>query len=192
MGYKFQFVTLAGFHALNHSMFTLSRGYAERGMAAYSELQQAEFASEQFGYTATKCALSGRFRKLKDFFRCCCFCVFASSPFLVNSLYDVSAQMWYLALLSCEVSGCEIQMRNCSNFDVQTCRHSQILAQASARGGDGILRSSLYNHQRPVIHNRTQGQHRGRAVSLKLAMMLAQTRCTPAIRSLMLMPYQAC
>jgi isocitrate lyase len=54
MGYKFQFVTLAGFHALNHSMFELARGYAERGMAAYSELQQAEFASESYGYTATR------------------------------------------------------------------------------------------------------------------------------------------
>ncbi len=54
MGYKFQFVTLAGFHALNHSMFQLARGYAERGMAAYSELQQAEFAAEADGYTATK------------------------------------------------------------------------------------------------------------------------------------------
>lgn len=54
MGYKFQFVTLAGFHALNHGMFELARGYKERGMAAYSELQQAEFASEQHGYTATR------------------------------------------------------------------------------------------------------------------------------------------
>ena len=54
MGYKFQFVTLAGFHALNHSMFELARGYKERGMAAYSELQQAEFRSEQHGYTATR------------------------------------------------------------------------------------------------------------------------------------------
>ena len=54
MGYKFQFVTLAGFHALNHSMFELARGYKERGMAAYSELQQAEFNSEQNGYTATR------------------------------------------------------------------------------------------------------------------------------------------
>jgi len=54
LGYKFQFVTLAGFHALNHSMFELARGYRERGMAAYSELQQAEFASEQSGYTATR------------------------------------------------------------------------------------------------------------------------------------------
>ena len=54
MGYKFQFVTLAGFHALNHSMFELARGYKERGMAAYSELQQAEFASEQYGYSATR------------------------------------------------------------------------------------------------------------------------------------------
>jgi isocitrate lyase len=54
MGYKFQFVTLAGFHALNHSMFELARGYRERGMAAYSELQQAEFASEAHGYTATR------------------------------------------------------------------------------------------------------------------------------------------
>lgn len=54
MGYKFQFVTLAGFHALNHSMFELARGYKERGMAAYSELQEAEFASEKHGYTATR------------------------------------------------------------------------------------------------------------------------------------------
>jgi isocitrate lyase len=54
MGYKFQFVTLAGFHALNHSMFALAHDYASRGMAAYSELQQAEFASEGAGYTATR------------------------------------------------------------------------------------------------------------------------------------------
>jgi isocitrate lyase len=54
MGYKFQFVTLAGFHALNHSMFELARGYKDRGMAAYSELQQAEFDSEQYGYSATR------------------------------------------------------------------------------------------------------------------------------------------
>ncbi len=54
MGYKFQFVTLAGFHALNHSMFELARGYRDRGMAAYSELQNAEFASEAAGYTATR------------------------------------------------------------------------------------------------------------------------------------------
>jgi isocitrate lyase len=54
MGYKFQFVTLAGFHALNHSMFELARDYRERGMAAYSVLQQAEFASEKHGYSATR------------------------------------------------------------------------------------------------------------------------------------------
>src|SRR6059058_4100244 len=54
MGYKFQFVTLAGFHALNLSMFDLARGYKDRGMAAYSELQQKEFACEQFGYDAAK------------------------------------------------------------------------------------------------------------------------------------------
>ncbi len=54
MGYKFQFVTLAGFHALNYSMFTLAHDYKRRGMAAYSELQQNEFASELKGYTATK------------------------------------------------------------------------------------------------------------------------------------------
>jgi isocitrate lyase len=54
MGYKFQFVTLAGFHALNFSMFKLARGYRERGMAAYAELQEAEFAAEDEGYTATK------------------------------------------------------------------------------------------------------------------------------------------
>lgn len=54
MGYKFQFVTLAGFHSLNYSMFSLANDYAERGMAAYSELQQSEFASEPKGYTATK------------------------------------------------------------------------------------------------------------------------------------------
>lgn len=54
MGYKFQFVTLAGFHSLNHAMFELSLGYAKRGMAAYSELQQLEFASEAKGYTCSK------------------------------------------------------------------------------------------------------------------------------------------
>src|SRR3546814_18685804 len=54
MGYKFQFVTLAGFHQLNHGMFELASGYRDRGMAAYSELQQAEFASEGAGYTATR------------------------------------------------------------------------------------------------------------------------------------------
>ncbi len=54
MGYKFQFVTLAGFHQLNYGMFELARGYKDRGMAAYSELQQAEFAAEANGYTATR------------------------------------------------------------------------------------------------------------------------------------------
>ncbi len=54
MGYKFQFVTLAGFHSLNLSMFNLARGYAERGMGAYSELQQAEFAAEEHGFTAVR------------------------------------------------------------------------------------------------------------------------------------------
>jgi isocitrate lyase len=54
MGYKFQFVTLAGFHALNHGMFELARGYGARGMAAYSELQEREFAAEANGYTATR------------------------------------------------------------------------------------------------------------------------------------------
>ncbi len=54
MGYKFQFVTLAGFHALNFAMFELATGYRERGMAAYSQLQQAEFAAEAHGYTATR------------------------------------------------------------------------------------------------------------------------------------------
>src|SRR5436305_957790 len=54
MGYKFQFVTLAGFHALNYGMFNLARGYRDRGMAAYCELQQAEFAAEKEGYTATR------------------------------------------------------------------------------------------------------------------------------------------
>jgi isocitrate lyase len=54
MGYRFQFVTLAGFHSLNLSMFNLACAYKERGMAAYSELQQAEFAAEPAGYTATR------------------------------------------------------------------------------------------------------------------------------------------
>ena len=54
MGYKFQFVTLAGFHALNYSMFQLSSAYRDRGMAAYAELQEAEFVAEKRGYTATK------------------------------------------------------------------------------------------------------------------------------------------
>jgi isocitrate lyase len=54
MGYKFQFITLAGFHALNYSMFMLAKGYKESQMKAYVELQEAEFASEKDGYTATK------------------------------------------------------------------------------------------------------------------------------------------
>ena len=54
MGYKFQFITLAGFHQLNHGMYALACGYRDRQMAAYSELQQAEFAAEATGYTATK------------------------------------------------------------------------------------------------------------------------------------------
>ena len=54
MGYKFQFITLAGFHALNHGMFELARDFKERGMTAYAEFQQREFASEEHGYTATR------------------------------------------------------------------------------------------------------------------------------------------
>jgi isocitrate lyase len=54
MGYKFQFITLAGFHQLNYGMFELARGYKDRQMSAYSELQEAEFAAEANGYTATK------------------------------------------------------------------------------------------------------------------------------------------
>jgi len=54
MGYKFQFVTLSGFHVLNYSMFTLAREYRKRGMAAYAELQESEFGAEPSGYEATK------------------------------------------------------------------------------------------------------------------------------------------
>ena len=54
LGYKFQFITLAGFHALNESMFELARGYAASGMSAYVELQQRELALEEAGYTATR------------------------------------------------------------------------------------------------------------------------------------------
>ncbi len=54
MGYKFQFVTLSGFHALNHAMFQLAADYAQRGMTAYAELQDGEFAAESRGYEATK------------------------------------------------------------------------------------------------------------------------------------------
>jgi isocitrate lyase len=54
MGYRFQFITLAGFHALNHSMFELAHAYCDEGMSAYSRLQQGEFASEAMGYTATR------------------------------------------------------------------------------------------------------------------------------------------
>jgi isocitrate lyase len=54
MGYRFQFITLAGFHALNYSMYELAHGYRERQMAAYVELQEAEFAAEADGYTATR------------------------------------------------------------------------------------------------------------------------------------------
>ncbi|CAF4260932.1 unnamed protein product [Rotaria sp. Silwood2] len=54
MGYKFQFITLAGFHSVNFGMFELARKYKDRGMAAYSELQQAEFDAEKNGYTAVR------------------------------------------------------------------------------------------------------------------------------------------
>ncbi len=54
LGYKFQFITLAGFHALNASMFELAQGYAKNGMTAYVELQEREFAMEAEGYTATR------------------------------------------------------------------------------------------------------------------------------------------
>jgi len=54
LGYAFQFVTLAGFHTLNHSIFQLAKGYAQSGMTAYSALQQEELAAEKDGYTATK------------------------------------------------------------------------------------------------------------------------------------------
>jgi isocitrate lyase len=54
MGYKFQFITLAGFHALNYSMFELAHAYRNRQMAAYVDLQEAEFAAEADGYTATR------------------------------------------------------------------------------------------------------------------------------------------
>ena len=54
MGYKFQFITLAGFHAQNHAIFDLAKKYKQYGMAAYSRLQQQEFDSEKEGYTATK------------------------------------------------------------------------------------------------------------------------------------------
>ena len=54
MGYKFQFVTLAGFHSLNHSMFQLALDFKEKGMTAYSKLQESEFSIEKWGYTATK------------------------------------------------------------------------------------------------------------------------------------------
>ncbi|HEY5655483.1 MAG TPA: isocitrate lyase, partial [Woeseiaceae bacterium] len=54
MGYKFQFITLAGFHALNYSMFTLAKDYKARQMSAYVQLQEAEFAAEDQGYSATR------------------------------------------------------------------------------------------------------------------------------------------
>ncbi|HJS26122.1 MAG TPA: isocitrate lyase, partial [Actinomycetota bacterium] len=54
MGYRFQFITLAGFHALNASMFELARGYAEAGMTAYVRLQEREFELERDGYTAIR------------------------------------------------------------------------------------------------------------------------------------------
>ena len=54
MGYKYQFVTLAGFHSLNYASFNMARDFREHGMAAYSRLQEAEFAAEAEGYTATR------------------------------------------------------------------------------------------------------------------------------------------
>ena len=54
MGYKFQFITLAGFHSLNYGMFELAHGYARRGMSAFVELQEREFAAADLGFTAVK------------------------------------------------------------------------------------------------------------------------------------------
>jgi len=54
MGYKFQFVTLSGFHSLNYNMYMLAKDYFKRGMAAYSKLQQSEFKAEPSGYEATR------------------------------------------------------------------------------------------------------------------------------------------
>ena len=54
MGYRFQFVTLAGFHSLNLSMFELAKGYSQRGMGAYSEMQEREFAAQTQGFTAVR------------------------------------------------------------------------------------------------------------------------------------------
>jgi isocitrate lyase len=54
LGYRFQFITLAGFRSLNHAMFSLARGYAQDGMTSYVALQQAEFADQAKGYTATR------------------------------------------------------------------------------------------------------------------------------------------
>jgi len=54
LGYRFPFITLAGFHTLNHSMFTLAHDFAARGMSAYADFQEGEFASESIGYTATR------------------------------------------------------------------------------------------------------------------------------------------
>jgi isocitrate lyase len=54
MGYKFQFITLAGFHSLNYGMYELAHGYARDNITAYVKLQEAEFAAEKMGYTATK------------------------------------------------------------------------------------------------------------------------------------------
>ena len=54
MGFKFQFITLAGFHSTNYGVFNFARQYKDRGMFAYSQLQEAEFAAEQFGYTSAR------------------------------------------------------------------------------------------------------------------------------------------
>ncbi len=65
MGFKFQFITLAGFHALNYSMFDLAHGYARNQMSAYVELQEREFAAEERGYTADEAPARGRRRLLR-------------------------------------------------------------------------------------------------------------------------------
>ncbi len=65
MGYKFQFITLAGFHSLNHSMFDLARGYADEGMTAYVELQEAEFAAESARLHRDPAPARGRHRLLR-------------------------------------------------------------------------------------------------------------------------------
>jgi hypothetical protein len=126
MGYKFQFVTLAGFHSLNHGMFQLAAAYRKRGMAAYAELQTAEFGSEAGGYTATKHQREARSRRAASMQSKCCAhdegYRFMGSLNFVPRLLAVSVY-WARWTLTCVVAHWWSQSHAPLRACIATCRH---------------------------------------------------------------------